>query len=383
MPQPDVSIELVRNGLGLVIETTDNVVGLIAPGVAVANKMVLGTPYAIYSTTGAAAIGIDAVNNAAAFKQVSEFYAVAGEGKKMWLMLVASTKKLSEAVDIALPVCPAKELRNAAQGEICVIGVMAGTGANVALDGLDSDVYTAMTKAQVLADDSVNKMMPLVFIVEGRGMTNSAALRDLSEEDKYRTAVMLGCSKSDGIASVGLLLGQIAALPVQRKVSRVKNGILPIDNAYLTDTVSVKTREDLDTIYDKRYIGFRNFPNRAGFYFNGDLTATAATDDLNIIARIRTIDKATKIAYNTYVEEIDDDVELNDDGTLNPSVAVYLKTKIEKAVKDAMVGEISNFIATVDTTVDVSAGEKQLVYLDIYPRGYLNGIRVILGFKNN
>lgn len=381
MALPEVYIELVRNGLGLVVETNDNTIGMIMPGVAVAGKLELGKPYAIYSTTGAAEIGIDADKNAAAFRHVSEFYSVAGEGKKLWVMVVAATTKLAEMVDTTLQVCPAKVMLNEAGGEICALGITAGADSGVTLDGLDDQVYAAMTKGQVLADQYTAKIMPFVLVVEGRKMVQSSALRNLSAEAKYRTAVMLGSTKTDGSASVGMLLGSIAALPVQRKVSRVKNGILPIDTAYLSDGKAVKGREDLGTIHDKRFIAFRMFPNRAGYYFAGDPTATASTDDLNIIARIRTIDKAMKIAYNTYIEELDDDVELNDNGTLHPSVAAYLKNKIEHQVKNAMQGEISNFVASVDTTINVAAGNAQKVYLDIYPRGYLNPIKVVLGFK--
>lgn len=383
MALPNVTIELVRNGLGLVAETNDNTVGLIVPGAAVVGKLELGKPYEIYSTTGAAEIGIDIANNADAFRHVSEFYAAAGEGKKLWIMVVAATVKLSELVDPTLEVCPAKVLLNAASGEITVLGITAGADSGITLDGLDDQVYTAITKGQLLAESYTAKMMPFVLVVEGRKMTDVTALRDLSGEAKYRTAVMLGSSKSDGSASVGLLLGEIAALPVQRKISRVKNGILPIEAAYLSDGKPVKGREDLETLCDKRYIAFRMFPNKAGYYFTGDETATEQIDDLNIIARIRTIDKAMKIAYNVYVEELDDDVELNNDGTLHPSVAAYLKQKIEEQVKKAMSGEISDFVATVDTSIDVGAGNAQTIYLDIYPRGYLNPIRVVLGFKND
>lgn len=47
-----------------------------------------------------------------------------------------------------------------------------------------------------------------------------------------------------------------------------------------------------------------------------------------------------------------------------------------------MDGEISNFVATIDTSIDVLAGNAQKIYLDITPKGYLSAIRVVLGFKN-
>jgi len=157
---------------------------------------------------------------------------------------------------------------------------------------------------------------------------------------------------------------------------------LPISTAYLSDGVAVKEREDLATISDKGYIVLRQFPNKSGYFFNGDFTATSLTDDLNTIARIRTIDKALKIAYNTYVEELDDDVEVNDDGTLNAAVAAYLKQKIETQVNGSMAGEISKFSAQIDTTVDILSGAAQKMYLNITPKGYLNPIEVVLSFVN-
>jgi len=380
---PNVVISLVRNGLGLVAETNDNTVGFIMPGVAVADKLVLNTPYAIYSTDGAKALGIDASGaNVAAFRHISEFYSIAPTGAKLWIIIVAATVKLSETVDKDLEVCPAKILLNKANGEIMALGTAVGADAGVTLDGLDTEVSTAMTKGQVLAMEYLGKIMPFVLVIEGRKMTDSDSLRDLHTDTKYRTSIGLCSTLSNGSASIGLILGQIAALPVQRKISRVKNGSLPIDTAYLTDGKAIKEREDLGTIHDKGYIVFRQFPNRSGYYFNGDFTATSQTDDLNTIARIRTIDKALKIAYNTYVEELDDDVEVNDDGTLNAAVAAYLKQKIETQVNSSMAGEISNFSAQIDTTVDVLSGAAQKIYLNITPKGYLNPIEVVLSFVN-
>lgn len=386
MSLPNVNITLVRNGLGLVAETNDNTCGIILPGVAVAGSLALNTAYEIYSTDGAKALGItsDGVN-AEAYRHISEFYAVAGKGKKLWILLTATTAKLADLADSALPVCPAKILLNAAGGEIVALGLTAHTDAGVTLDGLDSSVYTAMTKANALALEYLDKIMPFVAVVEGRKFTGTAgSLRNLATDSNYRAACVLASTKSDGSASVGQVLGRLANIPVQRKISRVKDGALPNDakTGYLSDGVLVDAREDLGTIHDKRFIIYRRFPNKSGYYFNGDFTATSPTDDLNLIARIRTIDKATKIAYNTYIDELDDDVQVNDDGTLDASVAAYLKEKIETQVNGSMSGEISSFTADIDTTIDILSGLAQKIYLNITPKGYLNPIEVILGFKN-
>ncbi len=85
MALPNVHIELVRNGLGLVAETNDNVCGLIVPGVAVDGKLELDKPYPIYSLDGAKDLGIDPeekAENAVAYRHIKECYDVAGAGKK-------------------------------------------------------------------------------------------------------------------------------------------------------------------------------------------------------------------------------------------------------------------------------------------------------------
>lgn len=379
---PNVIISLVRNGLGLVAETNDNTVAMILPGVAVVDKIALNEPKAIYSTDGANELGISATSNADAYRHITEFYAIAGTGAKLWIMLVAATTKLSEMVDSTLEVCPAKLILNAANGEIAALGIAATADGGATVDGLDSEVKTARTKGQVLAMDYLAKIMPFVLVVEGRKMTDADALASLHAESNYRTSTVLFSSKNDQSASIGSVLGQLAAIAVQRKISRVKNGALPVDTAYLSDGLAIAGREDLGTIHDKGYIIARQFPGRAGYYFNGDFTATAATDDLNMIARIRTIDKALKIAYNTYVEELDDDVEVNDDGTLHASVCAYLKQKIENQVNNAMSGEISKFTAQIDGTIDILSGAAQKIYLNITPKGYLNPIEVVLSFVN-
>jgi hypothetical protein len=386
MPLANVFIELVRDGLGLVAGTNDNTCGIILAGTAVPDKLELNKAYPVYSIADAKNLGITLDGNAGAYRQVSEFYATAGTGKKLWLLVAADTATLSDHVDQALEPCVAKTLLDAAGGEIVALGLTAQADAGATLDGLDSAVYSAMLKAQLLANDYQAKMMPYITVIEGRKFTGAAdGLRNLSTETNYRTCITLGSSLADGSASVGMLLGMIAAHPVQRKISRIKNGALPVESksGYLSDGILVDNRGDLDTINDKRFIIFRKFPNKSGYYYNGDFTATALTDDLNGIARIRTIDKAMKIAYNTYVEELDDDVDVNSDGTLDASVAAYLKEKIEEQVNGAMTGEISGFVANIDTTIDILSGLPQAIYLDITPKGYLNPIRVILGYKNN
>ena len=103
-----------------------------------------------------------------------------------------------------------------------------------ATDGLDADVFTALAKAQQMAEWSTTDLYaPLFFILEGRGYTGTT-LKDLSNETYNRVGVLLGDTEVDSQgACVGTLAGRLASLPVQRNIGRVKNGALKTTLLYV------------------------------------------------------------------------------------------------------------------------------------------------------
>jgi len=139
---------------------------------------------------------------------------------------------------------------------------------------------------------------------------------------------------------------------------------------------------DLNTLHDKGYIVYRTFQGKSGYFYSGDPTATGATDDLNTISRNRIIDKVLKITYNTYIEEVDDEVPITDDGKIEPAVCASLQEKVERQVRGNTVGEVSQFSAYIDPNQNILSGAPVEVVLDILPVGYLSNIRVSLGFIN-
>lgn len=384
MALSNVTINVNRNGLGLVSFTKDGIMGICLTGKAVADKIELDKPYSIFSIADAEAKGITKTgDNAAAYKQIKEFYNEAGEGKKLWLIVSPETVKMSDKVSGTA--CAAIKLLNGANGEICAMGIVRGASSGATIvDGLNSDVWVTANELQILADNYQNKIMPFCGVIDGVGFSGDAdTLKDLHTMTKHRATVVLSASESNGVASVGQFLGRMAAIPVQRKVSRVKDGELTNLEGYLTDGVLVDERMGaVETAHDKGYVVYRTFPNKAGYFFSGDPTATAVTDDLCIIARNRVIDKVIKIAYNTYIEELDDDVEVTDTGGLQPAVCAYLKSKIEQQVNANCDGEISKFVAVVDSEQNILSGLPFEIKLQITPKGYLGAIVVQLGFTN-
>ena len=383
MSLPNVTIVVNRSGLGLVDYTDDGIMGLIVSGSAVADKLELGKAYAIYGLADAETLGIEEVGvNAAAHKQIKEFYNEAGNGVKLWILV---SDKTLMSLNTTGTTNNLKTLIEAAKGEISVVGICRGkTQSEVVVDGLNEDVWSTMAAVQLLADEYQGLIMPFSAVIDGIGFGgNASATLDLTTKSQHRCSVVLAATGTDKVASVGQFLGREASIPVQRKPSRIKDGALTNEKAYLTDGASIDGRVGaLNTLHDRGYIVFRTLVGKSGFFYSGDPTATAATDDLNTIARNRVIDKVLKIAYNTYAEELDDDVPVTESGTLQPAVCGYLQEKINKQVNGNMVDEISRFNSYVNPNQNILSGAPVEIQLSIVPKGYLNPIKVTIGFSN-
>jgi hypothetical protein len=382
MALPNVYITVNRSGLGQIAFTDDSIMGLVVGGVSVANAVQVGTAYAIYNLSDAEKLSVTETANPGAWKQIKEFYDEAGSGQKMWFIL-HDEDLMSDTVDGTSNAV--RTLIETANGEIALTGLCSGKSqSNTIVDGLNEDVFTTMTKAQLLSNEYQEAIMPVSFVIEGIGFTgNENAVRDLHTMDLHRCSVLLSASGSDGVGSIGQAMGRLASLPVQRKISRIKNGALTNIKGYLTDGDPVDDRMNaMGVLHDKGYIVYRTLPGRTGYFYSGDPTATLKTDDLNIISRNRIIDKALKITYNTYVEELDDDVDMTDEGDIEPAVCANLQNKIEQQINGNMSAEISSFIADINPKQNLLSGLPLEVNLYIVPRGYLGTINVTIGFNN-
>ena len=96
---PRVKIQFLNGQLGTVGESADGLMALICGAAAVASTMVLNTAYTITSMDDLAALGVTSENNAALYKQVSEFYGEADAGTKLILYPVAPTTTVTALCD--------------------------------------------------------------------------------------------------------------------------------------------------------------------------------------------------------------------------------------------------------------------------------------------
>jgi hypothetical protein len=279
------------------------------------------------------------------------------------------------------------QLLNYAQGRIRIAGSYFAAPGGYTLDvtaGIDADVFDAIPNAQALAADFAHNQTPLRALIEGRAFSGvEADLTDLTTMTDNRVGIVTGGSLDDGSCGVGEYLGRLAAIPVQRKASRVKDGPLKPVTMYV-GSAQVDTFSGLGVMHDKGYNVPRKFPNKVGYYWSGDHTCAADTDDYHFISRGRVIDKAQVLAYVTFVEELDDEITVNADGTLSQGLIKTLEAKIEGQINGSMTagGEISAVKCFISPTQNVLSTNQTMVSLTITPVGYNGNIVVNLGFDN-
>jgi hypothetical protein len=394
---PGIKINFENGALGSISPSADGVAGLSVTAVAVTGGFQLNTGYVLRRLDDLVALGVtSAVNdgNAFLYRHVKEFYAEAGDGAELWVMGFANTVPQSGMVNKEAA-ASAKGLIQAAGGRICVLGVAfkPATGYTPSTqNGVDDDLFTALQNAQALAVWAAESLYaPLSVLLEARHYNGTAtALANLTERTYNRVGVLLGdtVSGSNG-AAIGLLLGRIARIPVQRHIGRVRDGALNTLTAYLKDRPAEQA--DVETVHDRGYITFRTFTGKTGYFFADDSLATAVADDYRSLARRRTVDKAYRLAYQTLIEFLNEEIPVTESGELVPAMVKSWASEVESAIISGMTSEGNLGVDPSDAQdtgvqcfIDyaqpvVSTGRIEIT-LRVKPYGYAKYIDVKLGF---
>lgn len=111
--------------------------------------------------------------------------------------------------------------------------------------------------------------------------------------------------------------------------------------------------------------------------------ATAVSDDYCFLSSGRVIDKAMVIAYQTYIDDILDNIQVDaKDGTISTPVCKGYEANIIRAVNTGMAGEISSFSAYINPKQNVLANGRMDITCTIVPLATLREITVNLSLKN-
>jgi hypothetical protein len=245
MSLPEVVINIKNGNLGGGAALSDGVAGIIVSGdVAPSANWALGEARQFASISEVKDAGLDAqydADNATnAYKQVADFYTVAGDGAVLWAMVVPKTEEMADICDASSPNAYAQKLLTAAGGAIRLLGITRKPDAAYVptyTKGIDDDVVAALGKLNALAESKAMAMEPFVGLVEGRDWQGSTGnVENLKGLGYSRVAGVICGDKADKSAGVGLLLGRLAADPVlQRKPGRVKTGAIPVAAGYFSN----------------------------------------------------------------------------------------------------------------------------------------------------
>jgi len=283
MSLPEVIVVVKNGGIGGVTALNDGIAGLIVSGTAAPSAgWALGVAKQFFSIDEVKDAGLnaeyDTANTTNAYKQVADFYKVAGDGAELWVMVVAKTETMEDICDAASLHAYAKLLLDAGGGTIRLVGVCRVPDALFVptyVGGIDDDVIAALTNLEALAISRASVMEPFVGIIEGRDFKGDAGdIEDLKGLSFNRVAGVICSDKADKSAGVGLLLGRLAADPVMRKPGRVKTGAIPIAAGYFSDGTKV-TRGVADSLDTKGWIVMTPYPQRSGLYWGVDNTCSS------------------------------------------------------------------------------------------------------------
>ena len=385
-----VNITLAQGQLGGQVQTDDNTTGLAITGVSGADYT-LGETVLVTSLAGAKQAGFTEAADPFIYKQLKEFFEEAGDGVKLYVLPVSSALLLSDVVsddDSYL-----QHLLNDNQ-DISVVAALCNDDTvwdgDQSIQGINNDVYLSVTRMQGVLATFAAAQRPMRGVIGGTSFTGVVGdLGNLTNASDYnngtdnRVAVVVGDTAAGNGAAVGKLLGRIAKVPVMRKVSRVKDGAIA-QTIYYGNDLAITRQADVSVITGKGYITMKQYAGVGGFFFTGDPTATATTDDYCTLANGRVIDKAQKVVYKVYVNEVDDEIPTVAGGYPEPGWAKTIEAKATTALTNAMLikGEVSSVRARVPLDqVVIGEGATFNIAVGLRPVGYLTDIEIVLGFE--
>ena len=389
---PRIKIKFLNGQLGVTEESKDGLAALVTGATAVSSTFELNKAYTIMRKEGLDSLGVTSENNPSLVKLVEQFYSVAEEGTELVVFGVEKTTKMTALCDKTTG--KLRDLIMQMKGELRAIVVARDPGEEEVsvTEGLDPDVLTAVPKAQEIAEWATDEMYaPVVVALEGRSYSDAAELKDLTELECNRVAVVIGDveASSEG-AAMGYFAGKFAVQPVQRNIGRVRDGALGASVMYLGDKKVEDAMDDIATIYDKGYITPRTYAGRTGYFWTDDCMATATTDDYAHLTNRRVADKAYRIAYDTLLNYMLEEVDVNTDGTMQDAILKSWQADVEGAIDEQMTanGELSADDAastggckcTIDASQNVLSTSTVKAVLKIRPFGYARYIDVELGF---
>ena len=248
----------------------------------------------------------------------------------------------------------------------------------------EEDIEAITVAAQACADGCLNTLFAPIFVCVQLGYAEFIA----NTEKDCRNVIAISGADSDGTTIMGLFAGRLASIPVHRNVGRVKDGPLKHDGTLYLESEPIVPGSMVEAYHDARCVVPRQYVGLSGYYFTDDPMFVKETDDYAHLTARRTIDKAYRIAYQTLVQFMLDEIEVNEDGTMQNGVLKSWQQAVENAINRQMTakGELSatdgeGCVCFIDPKQNVLATSRIELTLKVRPYGYARFIDVNLGFQ--
>lgn len=388
----------------------DSVSGLICAAEA-PSGLAHGDVAVIFNMKEVESLGItldyDQENNVNVYRHISEFYRMASEGTKLFLMVVDRTTTLVEICEDSNSTL-AKKLITEAEGEIRQLGLSVNpTGPTTLLNGVPDDVFNSIEKAQELYAWADNLFMPCNILLEGYDYGGDAVttinLRAIPDVSAPKVSVVIGqdysyaqtlTNNAQKFADIGTAIGTVASCAVNENMgnNELFNLTDSVRKSWLVPGLSNHTKnkdqiEDLQILEDKGFIFGVTYSSLSGVRWNDDHTCVEIIQDAegnineHTIAYGRTHDKARRVLRSELLKKIKTSQPVNPKtGKLPPGVVKYFENLGDQVFKDMEAAkEISTGKTTVDPNSDLLVAKLLSVGYEIVPYG---NVGKILGTSN-
>lgn len=374
---PSVTANVTNGNLQRQVIITDGVAGIVGTASVAGN---IGKVVTVYSLSDAETKGYTETAEPFLYRLILEFYNELGGSQELWILGTEDTMTMESACT-STNANGVKKLLSVSQGRVNMVGVCRNPAAlyDEGSGFLDQDVPKALITSKILAkyQQSINR--PVRILIEGRVNNETATpiFEPRSAENTF-SGVVLGGTKNDGSASIGVALGRAVKYPAHVKLGDGLNGVLSITSAFIgSKPVAEYDPTELNNFTNAGYIHYHTREGVSGYFFSVD--KMAGNDDFFILVRGRLIDKAQRISTSSATPFLESSVRITPEGNINDVDAIYLEETIKTQLLTQMSGQISAadvIIPTEQNLIETSTLEMQV---KIQPLGYLTWMIVNLG----
>lgn len=319
------------------------------------------------------------------YYHISEFFRNQPKGK-LWVGLFGTpTGTFSEVTD----------MQNNATGEIRQIGVYKdGTWASgdiTLLNTIANANKTLYQPIQILYAGNTQATTDITTMFDVSTLTANNVMNVLGQDGGGWGNFIYKSNGSAGLKSItclGAQLGEASSRKVSESIawvgqSNMSNGVeleVPaFSNGQLVSALSAAALEALNT---KRHTFLKKFTGYNGTYFNDSHMCITQASDYAYLENNRTICKAERILYVSYLPSLNSPIQFNANGTLSDNTIAAFEsignTALDQMVRD---GELSAKSVTINPSQNVLSTSQLIIAVILVINGVARNIVIPIGFK--